>query len=58
MIFFKINYHIFAGPSFSTKLLTLYQGFSNFFCTWPTKLVRNGVGPLTFNGKHQVSTTQ
>ena len=34
------------------------QGFSTFFCSWPTKLVRNGVGPLTFNEKHQVSTTQ
>jgi len=34
----------------------LRQGFSTFFCSWPTKLVRNGVGPLTFNEKHQVST--
>jgi len=23
----------------------LGQGFSTFFCSWPTKLVRNGVGP-------------
>jgi len=33
----------------------LGQGFSTFFYSWPTKLVRNGVGPLTFNEKHQVS---
>jgi len=29
----------------SSTIDAVDQGFSTLFCSWPTKLVRNGVGP-------------
>jgi len=30
------------------------QGFSTVFCSWPTKLVRNGVGPFFLLMAHKL----